>query len=153
MAGLKSYPMALGSSIFSQEPYCYMFFIYGWLTLVLELKAMVFAVVLVTLALSLSYTSSASAIGLVMLSVIAFGTGMANVVGIWARMETSLGAIARLTSFLEQTPAKEDLESSLSCPRAGHCVVESSSKAFVYDKSNSNIINTLLSRYGTSLLL
>ncbi|KAH6657974.1 putative ABC multidrug transporter [Truncatella angustata] len=92
----------------SQKPYYYMFCIQRWLTLVLELNVMVVAVVLVTLALTVPHTSSASAIGLAMLNVITFGSGMANVIGTWTRMETSLGAIARLRSFLEETPAEED---------------------------------------------
>lgn len=93
---------------FSQKPYYYMFCIQRWLTLVLELSVMVVAIVLVTLALNLPHTSSASAIGLAMLNMISFGSGMANVMNTWTRLETSLGAIARLRSFLNDTPIEED---------------------------------------------
>lgn len=102
---------------FSQKPYYYMFCIQRWLTLVLELDVMITATILVTLALSLPHTSSANAIGLAMLNIISFGSGMANVIGTWTRMETSLGAIARLRSFLEETPTEEDPESEPELPK------------------------------------
>lgn len=102
---------------FSQKPYYFMFCIQRWLTLVLELNVMVVAVVLVTLALNFPHASSASGIGLAMLTVINFGTGMANVIGTWTRMETSLGAIARLRSFLEETPTEEDPDSEPELPK------------------------------------
>lgn len=93
---------------FSQKPYYYIYCIQRWLTLVLELTVMAIAIVLVTLALTLPHTSSASAIGLAMLNVINFGNGLANVINTWTRLETSLGAIARLRSFLDETPTEED---------------------------------------------
>lgn len=102
---------------FSQKPYYAMFCIQRWLTLVLELIVMVIAIVLVTLALNLPHTSSASAIGLAMLNVVTFGQGMAAVIGTWTRMETSLGAIARLRSFLKETPTEQDPGSEPELPK------------------------------------
>jgi ABC-type multidrug transport system fused ATPase/permease subunit len=93
---------------YSQKPYYYMFCIQRWLTLVLELSVMVVAIVLVTLALNLPHTSSASAIGLAMLNMVGFGSGMADVMNAWTRLETSIGAIARLRSFLRDTPTEKD---------------------------------------------
>jgi ABC-type multidrug transport system fused ATPase/permease subunit len=101
---------------FSQKPYYYMWCIQRWLTLVLELMVTVIAVVLVTLALNLPLTSSASAIGLAMLSVINFGTGMANVINTWTRLETSLGAISRLRSFLDETPTESEPDTEPALP-------------------------------------
>ena len=102
---------------YSQKPYYYMFCIQRWLNLVLELIVMVIAVVLVALALKFPNTSSGGTIGLAMLNVITFGTGMANVIGTWTRMVTSLGAIARLRSFLEETPIEEDPTSEPELPK------------------------------------
>lgn len=100
----------------SQKPYYYMFCIQRWLTLVLELSVMVVAIVLVTLALSLPHTTSASAIGLAMVNMIGFGSGMADVMNTWTRLETSLGAIARLRSFLNETPTEKDSNSEIRPP-------------------------------------
>lgn len=94
----------------SQKPYYYMFCIQRWLTLVLELCVMAVATVLVAVALNLPYASSEGAIGLSFLSLITFGSGMANLINAWTRLETSLGAISRLRSFLIQTPSETDPE-------------------------------------------
>ena len=94
----------------SQKPYYYMYCIQRWLTLVLELSLSVVAVVLVTLALNLPHTSSASAIGLALVNMIGFGSNMADAIAAWTRLETSLGAIARLRSFVNETPTEDEPE-------------------------------------------
>lgn len=78
---------------------------------------MVIAIVLVTLALNMPHTSSASTIGLAMLNVINFGTGLANIINTWTRLETSLGAIARLRSFIDETPTEVDPVSEPELPK------------------------------------
>jgi ATP-binding cassette subfamily C (CFTR/MRP) protein 1 len=35
------------------------------------------------------------------------GTGMKSLVGFWATLETSIGAISRIRSFSEETPSEE----------------------------------------------
>jgi ATP-binding cassette, subfamily C (CFTR/MRP), member 1 len=92
----------------SQKPYYYLYCIQRWLNLVLEMYVMVIAVVLVTLALKLPHSTSEAAIGLSLLHVISFGSGMASLIGAWTRMETSLGAIARLRDFLDETPVEAE---------------------------------------------
>lgn len=77
---------------------------------------MVVAIVLVTLALNLPHTSSASAIGLAMVNMIGFGSGMANLMNKWTRLETSLGAISRLRSFTNETPTEEDVSNEPEIP-------------------------------------
>jgi ABC-type multidrug transport system fused ATPase/permease subunit len=92
----------------SQKPYYYMFCIQRWLTLVLELCVMTVAVVLVAMALNLPDSTSEGAIGLALLNLISFGSGMANLINAWTRLETSLGAVSRLRSFLNETPMESE---------------------------------------------
>ncbi|KND87510.1 Multidrug resistance-associated protein 1 [Tolypocladium ophioglossoides CBS 100239] len=79
----------------SQKPYYYMFCIQRWLTVVLDLFVLIIAVVL-------------SAIGLALLNVLNFGSGMSQLVDAWISLETSLGAIARLRTFLVKTPTEQE---------------------------------------------
>ncbi|GJN76685.1 hypothetical protein PLIIFM63780_000171 [Purpureocillium lilacinum] len=98
----------LASLDHSQKPYYYMFCIQRWLMLVLDMLVMAIAVVLVTFALNFTHTSSQSAIGLALLNVITFGENLATLLDSWISLETSLGAIARLRSFTNETPVETD---------------------------------------------
>jgi ABC-type multidrug transport system fused ATPase/permease subunit len=88
----------------SQKPYYYMFCVQRWLTMVLELCVKAVAVILVIMALNLPHATSEGAIGLALLNLISFGSGMANLINAWTRLETSVGAVSRLRSFLSETP-------------------------------------------------
>lgn len=102
---------------YSQKPYYHMFTIQRWLSLVLDLMVMAIAVILVALALKLPHTSSEAAVGLALLSVVNFGSSMANVLNAWTRLETSLGAIARLRSFCDETPTENSTVSHINPPK------------------------------------
>lgn len=69
---------------------------------------MTVAVVLVAMALNLPDSTSEGAIGLALLNLISFGSGMANLINAWTRLETSLGAVSRLRSFLNETPMEPE---------------------------------------------
>lgn len=96
----------------SQRPYYMMFCIQRWLTLVVDLTVMAVAVIVVTFALFFPSTTSAAAIGLALLNIVTFSDSMAVLVSSWARLETSLGAIARTKWFNSETPVEHDATES-----------------------------------------
>jgi ABC-type multidrug transport system fused ATPase/permease subunit len=76
-----------------------------WLNLVLGLVVMSLAVIMVTLSVQL-HSNSAFA-GASLYSLITFGENLAGIVLYWTRLETSIGAIARLKTFNETVQAED----------------------------------------------
>ncbi|KAM4067250.1 ABC transporter [Hirsutella rhossiliensis] len=91
---------------YSQKPYYYMFCIQRWLALTLDMSILVIAGVLVTFALNT--TTSQSAIGLALINVMTLSETLSQLINAWINLETSLGAIARLRTFLRNTPIEKD---------------------------------------------
>ncbi|KAM0558381.1 hypothetical protein ACHAPJ_005075 [Fusarium lateritium] len=88
----------------SQKPFYLMFCIQRWLELVLDLFIAGMAVLLVTIALRIPGTTSEGAIGLAMVNILGLNMTLKVVIDQWTTLETSLGAIARLKSFILTTP-------------------------------------------------
>lgn len=88
----------------SQKPYYMMFCIQRWLQVVLDLFSAGMALVLVIFAVVLPSSTSGGAIGLALVNVISFNFTLSSVIMAWTQLETSLGAIARLKWFNENTP-------------------------------------------------
>ena len=84
-----------------------------WLNLVLGLVVMSLAVIMVTLSVQL-HSNSAFA-GASLYSLITFGENLAGIVLYWTRLETSIGAIARLKTFNE-TVQPEDRDGEEEVP-------------------------------------
>ena len=77
-----------------------------WLNVVLDLIVAGIAVVLVGFALGFSNTATQGSIGLAMLNVMEFSQSLSMLITSWTGLETSLGAIARLKSFLAETKSE-----------------------------------------------
>jgi ATP-binding cassette subfamily C (CFTR/MRP) protein 1 len=77
-----------------------------WLTVVLDLLAAAIAIFLVGLAVGFSNTATQGSIGLAMLNMMSFNESLSMLINSWTGLETSLGAIARLKSFLAETKAE-----------------------------------------------
>lgn len=90
----------------SQKPFYYMYCIRRWLSLVLDLSVAGITVALVALALNLSSTKQA-ALGLGLLYTMQMGPELADLIDNWTELETSLGAISRLRTFIEETPRED----------------------------------------------
>ncbi|KAF4964511.1 hypothetical protein FSARC_7575 [Fusarium sarcochroum] len=88
----------------SQKPFYLMFCIQRWLELVLDLFVAGMAILLVTIALRVPGTTSEGAIGLAMVNILGLNMTLKVAIDQWTTLETSLGAIARLKSFLKTTP-------------------------------------------------
>lgn len=99
------YAKGLASLDRSQKPYYCMYCIQRWLTLVVGLFVVVISATLISFALTFS-VGSQEALGLSMLIAMKVGTVLADVVEFWVELETSLGSISRLASFVKQTPAE-----------------------------------------------
>lgn len=80
-----------------------------WLNLVLDLVVMVMAAVLTTLAVRLH--SNAGFAGASLVSLMSFGESLSGIVIFYTKLETSIGAIARLKAFNENVkPEDKDEE-------------------------------------------
>ena len=88
----------------SQRPFYLMFAIQRWLNLVLDLVVAAVAVIMVAMALLIPGASSSGAIALSMFTLITFSMELTALITAWTSLETSLGAIARLKSFVADTP-------------------------------------------------
>ncbi|KAF4511732.1 hypothetical protein G6O67_003504 [Ophiocordyceps sinensis] len=100
----------------SQKPYYTMYCIQRWLAVVLDMLVAAIAVVLVGFALGLPGSASQGSIGLALLNVMEFNQSLSMLVNSWTGLETSLGAIARLKSFLADTRAEGSEQDDVSPP-------------------------------------
>ncbi|PWY83785.1 P-loop containing nucleoside triphosphate hydrolase protein [Aspergillus sclerotioniger CBS 115572] len=97
----------------SQRPAYLLLMIQEWLNLVLDVVVMVMSVILTTLAVRL-HSNSAFA-GASLFSLMSFGESISGIVMYYTKLETSIGAIARLKIFNE-TVKPEDTEEEDTIP-------------------------------------
>lgn len=88
----------------SQKPYYLMMAIQQWLSLVIGLVTALISVLLVLLAVTQPSTTSGVALGLALVNLMYFNGGIHHLVVAWTKMETSLGAAARVRAFARDTP-------------------------------------------------
>lgn len=100
----------------SQAPRYLLFCIQRWLTLTLDMLGGVATVVFVTIATKLPHNTSNSAVGLSLLGLMQFGDTAAYFVQHWTELETALGAVRRIKSFVECTPQEKDTVSATPLP-------------------------------------
>ncbi|KAH8423784.1 uncharacterized protein LDX57_001542 [Aspergillus melleus] len=88
----------------SQKPYYMLICAQRWLNLVLDLVVMALAVLVVTLAVLLRDKTNAGLLGVALNNILGFNQLLSSFISSWTQLETSLGAIARVKSFVENTP-------------------------------------------------
>ncbi|KGO73238.1 ABC transporter, integral membrane type 1 [Penicillium italicum] len=98
----------------SQRPAYLLLMIQQWLTLVLDLVVMVIAVVMTTLAVRLH--SSSGFAGASLFSLMSFGESISGIVVFYTKLETSIGAIARLKLFNENVKPEDRDEEDIIPP-------------------------------------
>jgi ABC-type multidrug transport system fused ATPase/permease subunit len=76
-----------------------------WLNLVLDLVVMVMAVTLTTLSVRLHSNSGFT--GASLIALMSFGANLSGIVIFYTRLETSIGAIARLKMFSEKVKPED----------------------------------------------
>jgi ATP-binding cassette subfamily C (CFTR/MRP) protein 1 len=91
----------------SQKPYYLLLCIQRWLVLVLDLVVAGLAVVLMGMSVALRSKLNAGFVGLALVNMMSLSHSLTNLVQYWTLLETSLGAIARIKDFSENTPAEK----------------------------------------------
>lgn len=90
----------------SQRPFYLLYCIQRWLNLVLDLFIAALAVLVVALATQVP-NALPGALGVALTNVTSFSTSLAYLVQAWAQLETSIGAIARVKTFVSSTPSEK----------------------------------------------
>jgi ABC-type multidrug transport system fused ATPase/permease subunit len=85
-----------------------------WLNLVLDLVVMVMAATLTTLSVRLHSNSGFTGASLVTL--MSFGSNLSGIVIFYTRLETSIGAIARLKTFSEKVKPEDRVDEDIIPP-------------------------------------
>ncbi|TGO61642.1 hypothetical protein BOTNAR_0126g00140 [Botryotinia narcissicola] len=98
----------------SQRPAYFLLMIQEWLNLVLDLVVMAMAVVVTTLAVRLHSDSGFA--GASLYTLISFGENLSGIVTYYTKLETSIGAIARLKMFNENVKPEDKDEENVVPP-------------------------------------
>lgn len=91
----------------SQRPHYLLLCVQRWLTLVLDLLVTASAVLLVLFAVVANSTSPGY-MAVAMYSIMGFSESLANLLTSWTALETSLGAISRIKTFVKTTPQESE---------------------------------------------
>ncbi|KAJ5401745.1 ABC transporter integral membrane type 1 [Penicillium crustosum] len=91
----------------SQKPYYMLLCAQRWLNLVLDIVVMALATVVVMLAVMLRNSTDSSLLGVALNNILGFNQLLSYFITSWTNLETSLGAIARVKSFVETTPCED----------------------------------------------
>ncbi|KAJ5684651.1 ABC transporter integral membrane type 1 [Penicillium maclennaniae] len=94
----------------SQMPYYMLLCAQKWLNLVLDIVVMALATIVVTLAVVLRSSTNLSHLGVALNNLLGFNQLLSYLIISWTTLETSLGAIARVKSFVETTPCENQLD-------------------------------------------
>lgn len=91
----------------SQKPVYLLYCIQQWLALALDLIVAILAAILVTIMVVWKDSFDPGAVGISLVSVMTFNLNLAMLVKFWTALETSIGAIGRVKTFVEETPSEE----------------------------------------------
>jgi ATP-binding cassette subfamily C (CFTR/MRP) protein 1 len=100
----------------SQRPYYLMYCIQRWLNLVLLLMVGVMATVVMALAINLTQTTSGGRLGVSLSSIVTFNAYLAILMQFWTQLETSLGAVARVKEFADNTESEDKEQETFTPP-------------------------------------
>jgi ATP-binding cassette subfamily C (CFTR/MRP) protein 1 len=103
----------------SQRPAYLLASVQQWLALVLGLITAAVAVILVALMVTLKEkgTTTAGLGGVALLNMMSLSQNLMHAVVMWTRLETSIGAVARIKDFAEQTPAEVMSHEAVELPK------------------------------------
>ncbi|KAI8158372.1 ABC transporter atnG [Colletotrichum sp. SAR 10_86] len=90
----------------SQRPFYILLLTQQWLTLVLDLTTTALALLVVGLAVRLRDTVSVGLTGVSLVQLISFTETLKMLIQFWTSLETSIGAVARIKNFADDTPAE-----------------------------------------------
>ncbi|KIY02825.1 uncharacterized protein Z520_01290 [Fonsecaea multimorphosa CBS 102226] len=90
----------------SQRPFYLMYCIQRWLALVLDLLVAVLVTILMVIIVAKRQSIEPGLVGLGLLSTVNLSGNLTNLVRCWTMLETSIGAISRLRSFVRDTKSE-----------------------------------------------
>ncbi|KAK3185969.1 hypothetical protein K4F52_005192 [Lecanicillium sp. MT-2017a] len=93
----------------SQKPFYYMAAIQGWLMLSADVVTFTISITIVTVALNTTESTSMAGFGLSLMAVNRLSERICDVIFHFTKLETALGAVARIRSFTEMTPREHDV--------------------------------------------
>lgn len=134
----------------SQRPYYLLFCIQRWLALVVDFMVAALATILVALIVKFRRTADAGFVGVSLINIMSFSQSLSVLVMSWTAIETSLGAVQRIKSFVESTKSEnlpgECEECPLEWPACGRIVLEGVTAAYALDQASAlhNISLTIL---------
>jgi ABC-type multidrug transport system fused ATPase/permease subunit len=91
----------------AQRPYYLLLCIQRWLSLVLNLIVAGITVLLVGLSVALRSHLDPGLLGIALVMMMDLGLILSELIQNWTLLETSLGAIARIKDFADETPGEE----------------------------------------------
>ncbi|KAF7861880.1 hypothetical protein EAF04_007762 [Stromatinia cepivora] len=100
----------------SQEPIYLLYMVQTWLQLTVNLVVAGLAVLVVGVAVGLRHKTSAGGIGVAFLNLVSLGESLTQTIQSWTAFETSLGAIARIEAFEQDTPVEPEITSPVDVP-------------------------------------
>ncbi|ODA76961.1 hypothetical protein RJ55_07478 [Drechmeria coniospora] len=128
----------------SQKPYYLMWCIQRWLTLVLDLFNAGVAILLVGIATNIQSGNTAF-LGVALYNLVTFSSGLQTLVTEWTQVETALGAISRIRSFVmnvkDENLPHEDGEVDESWPEKGAIAISGISAS--YDSSEEPVLKEI----------
>ncbi|KIX92416.1 uncharacterized protein Z520_11891 [Fonsecaea multimorphosa CBS 102226] len=137
----------------SQRPAYLLFMLQQWLTLVLNFVVMALAVLLVSLAVNLRSNSGFTGASLVTL--MSFGDYLSSIVMQWTKLETSIGAIARLQTFNNAVSPEDKSEETLipgeEWPMNGQIDVREVSASYDDPKECGKVSNLVINKVSLSI--
>ena len=90
----------------SQRPFYMLLCVQQWLSLVLDLIVGALAAVLVAVATSTVGSLSAGSLGVSLVLILEFNSLLTQTIQAWTKLETSIGAVARVQQFVQDTPSE-----------------------------------------------
>ncbi|KAJ5727659.1 multidrug resistance-associated protein [Penicillium malachiteum] len=94
----------------SQRPFYMLYCIQQWLTLVLDLVSGVMAVILIAITVLLRDHFSGGAVGVALYMIMTFNQSLTQLIDTWISLETSIGAVFRVKTFMHDTPSESGLD-------------------------------------------
>lgn len=91
----------------SQRPYYLLFCLQRWITLILDLVTAAQATLIMGLVVALRHTINPGLLGVALTSIMTFGQTASTLTLQWTNLETSLGAVERIMTYVKVTPSEE----------------------------------------------
>ncbi|KAL7950242.1 P-loop containing nucleoside triphosphate hydrolase protein [Trichoderma barbatum] len=111
----------------SQKPFYLLIMVQRWLVLVLDLTTTALALLIVGFSVKLRGSVSVGLTGVSLVQLISMSETLNMLIQFWTSIETSIGAVARIKQFSEETPDEslpgEDQEVPTNWPDQGHVVI------------------------------